>query len=548
MMGLFRTTKRGASAQQNALVVALRSIVGGRHVLTGDGETRHFTTGYRFGSGRVLAVIRPGSLVQFWRALEACAEAKAIIVCQAANTGLTGGSTPNGIYDRDVVLVSTLRIKGVHAIDNGRQVVCLPGTTLHELETFLKQFDREPHSVIGSSCIGASVLGGICNNSGGSLVQRGPAYTELALYAELDREGRLHLVNHLEIDLGSNPEEILHRLENGQFGGSDIVNPPHRWASDHEYCQHVRMVDEATPARFNADPRRLYEASGSAGKIALLAVRLDTFPREERTATFYIGSNSVADLAELRREILQSFASLPIAGEYIHREAFDIADRYGKDTVLAIDALGTSRLPTLFSAKARIDGLMRKLPFVPSNLGDRLLQFGSRLFDDHLPPRLREYRARFEHYLILKMGGVGVDEAREYLATRYPNDDGDCFECTEDEASKAFLHRFAVAGAAVRYRAVHEQTVEDIIALDIALPRNEAQWFETLPPAISAQVIAKLYYGHFFCHVFHQDYIVKKESIRSSWSTVCSTRSTNGAQNILRSTMLGTSTARRALL
>ena len=28
-----------------------------------------------------------------------------------------------------------------------------------------------------------------------------------------------------------------------------------------------------TPARFNADGRRLYEASGCAGKIAVLAVR-----------------------------------------------------------------------------------------------------------------------------------------------------------------------------------------------------------------------------------------------------------------------------------
>jgi D-lactate dehydrogenase len=41
--------------------------------------------------------------------------------------------------------------------------------------------------VIGSSCIGASVIGGICNNSGGSLVQRGPAYTEMSLFARLTK-------------------------------------------------------------------------------------------------------------------------------------------------------------------------------------------------------------------------------------------------------------------------------------------------------------------------------------------------------------------------
>ena len=52
--------------------------------------------------------------------------------------------------------------------------------------------------------------------------------------------------------------------------------------------------------------------------------------------------------------------------------------------------------------------------------------------------------------------------------------------------------------------------MEDILALDIALRRNDTDWFETLPPDIEQDVIHKLYYGHFFCHVFHQDYIVRK--------------------------------------
>lgn len=72
------------------------------------------------------------------------------------------------------------------------------------------------------------------------------------------------------------------------------------------------------------------------------------------------------------------------------------------------------------------------------------------------------------------------------------------------------LHRFAVASAAVRYRAVHPDEVEEILALDIALRRNDENWFETLPEHIANKISHKLYYGHFFCHVFHQDYIVKK--------------------------------------
>ena len=72
---------------------------------------------------------------------------------------------------------------------------------MYELEDKLEEFGREPHSVIGSSCIGASIIGGICNNSGGALVQRGPAYTELALFARIGSDGLLSLVNNLDIYL-----------------------------------------------------------------------------------------------------------------------------------------------------------------------------------------------------------------------------------------------------------------------------------------------------------------------------------------------------------
>ncbi len=76
----------------------------------------------------------------------------------------------------EIVIISTLRLDKLHLLDKGEQVLAWPGTTLYSLEKALKPLGREPHSVIGSSCIGASVIGGICNNSGGSLVQRGPAY------------------------------------------------------------------------------------------------------------------------------------------------------------------------------------------------------------------------------------------------------------------------------------------------------------------------------------------------------------------------------------
>ena len=169
---------------REALLAQLRDAVGAAHVLTDDQATRRFRKGHRTGEGPVLAVVRPGTLLEQWKVLQAAVAAGRIVIMQAANTGLTGGSTPDGAnYDREIVLVNTLRITGVQVIAGGDQVVCLPGATLDKLEQTLAPLGREPHSVIGSSCIGASVLGGICNNSGGALVRRGPAYTELALLA-----------------------------------------------------------------------------------------------------------------------------------------------------------------------------------------------------------------------------------------------------------------------------------------------------------------------------------------------------------------------------
>ena len=494
-----------------SLISQLRQIVGDKYLITDPSKSEAYRSGYRFGNGNALAVVRPGNLTEFWAILKACVAADVIVIAQAANTGLTGGSTPDGNdYDRDIVIINAMRISGIQLINDAQQVVCLPGSTLNELEIALKPHGREPHSVIGSSCIGASVIGGICNNSGGALVQRGPAYTEMALYAQLTEQGELQLVNHLGIDLGDTPEEILANLENQRYQRKDIQLDCGK-GHDHAYCNHVRQVDEDSPARFNADPARHYEASGCAGKLAIFAVRLDTFVAENKTAVFYIGTNQTETLNDLRRHMLANFKQLPISGEYIHRDAFDVAAKYGKDTFWVIKKFGTHWLPKLFAMKAKVDRLAKKISFMPSHFSDKIMQAISTVLPEHLPKKLWQYRDQYEHHLIVKMGGDGVQEARDYLTSYFKEGSkGAFFECDAVETQAAMLHRFAVASAAIRYRAIHEKEVEDIVALDIALRRNDREWFETLPPEIDQKISHKLYYGHFMCHVFHQDYIVKK--------------------------------------
>ena len=514
------------------LLETLRHIVGAKYVITDPSKTERYRTGYRFGTGNAIAVVRPATLWEQWQVLEACVAADVIVISQAANTGITGGSNPFGNdYDRDVVIINTMRNDNIQLILDAKQAICLTGATLNHLEQELKPHNREPHSVIGSSCIGASVIGGVCNNSGGSLVQRGPAYTEMALYAQRNANGKLELINHLGIDLGSSPKEILTNLQEGRYQAKDIHTSDKK-GHDHDYCNHVREINANTPARFNADPARLYEASGSAGRLGVFAVRVDTFPAEKKTAVFYIGTNNTGVLTKLRRDMLGTFEEIPISGEYIHRTAFDIAAKYGKDTFWYIKNVGTEYLPKLFSLKAWGDRVAKKLPFMPNHFSEKFLQFTSKLMPQHLPKILWDYRNQYEHHLILKMGGKGVDEARAYLQKEFADSTkGAYIECDAKLAQAAMLLRFAVASAAIRYRSVHEDEVEDIVALDIALRRNDEDWFEKLPPELDAKILYKLYYGHFMCHVFHQDYVIKKgyncEEIEEEMLKILDTR---GAQ------------------
>lgn len=490
------------------LITRLGAIVGQRFVLPGhSAAAKRHLTGFRHGSGEAVAIVLPGSLVEQWRILHVCINAGAIILMQAANTGLTGGSTPDGQYDRPVVVISTTRLNGIHLLNNGREVLCLPGSTLDQLEHVLAPLGREPHSVIGSSCLGASVIGGICNNSGGALLQRGPAYTEMALFARCNAAGQLELVNRLGIVLPNDPEDLLQAVEHGDFDPDPASGCARGSAAD--YVDKVRDINSPDPARYNADPGYLHDASGSAGHVAVFAVRLDSFPKARDTQVFYVGTNDPDELTRLRRHVLANFQTLPVSAEYLHRDCYDLAAGYGKDMHLLIGWLGTQRLPLLNRLKDRLDRIASRIPFLPDHVSGRLTLALARLLPAHLPARMAKFRDRYAHHLLIRCADDGISEMRAHLATVFPSETGNAFECAHAEGEKAFLHRFVAAGAAVRYRDTHAGRNAGLVSLDIALPRNCTDWFEALPAELDAVILQRIYYGHFFCHVFHQDYVIR---------------------------------------
>ncbi len=110
-------------------------------------------------------------------------------------------------------------------------------------------------------------------------------------------------------------------------------------------------------------------------------------------------------LTEIRRHILANFENLPVAGEYMHRDIYDIAEKYGKDTFLMIDKLGTDKMPFFFNLKGRTDAMLEKVKFFRPHFTDRAMQKFGHLFPSHLPPRMKNWRDKYEHHLLLKNGG-----------------------------------------------------------------------------------------------------------------------------------------------
>ncbi len=489
----------------------LIAVLGRKNVLTDPKKTLFYSTGIRVGNGQASFVLFPQNLLHLWKILEISISFDQIIILQAANTGLTGGSTPFGDdYDRDVIIISTLKINQLILVNKGQQVIAFPGTTLYQLEDNLLPLGRGPHSVIGSSCIGASVIGGVCNNSGGNLVNRGPAYTELSLFARLNRDGRLELINHLGIELGDTVDEILTNIQNINFN-TEGLSSSLKAASDKDYKNRVRDITASSPARFNSDQRRLYESSGCAGKIAVFAVRLDTFPLPEREQVFFVGTNNPDHLTKLRERILTEMPTLPDMGEYMHRSYFDASDKYCKDLFILIKYFGTKSLPRIFYFKRIIDEFIDDYDFLPSNLTDNIMQFLSSILPDHLPSILRQYNNRFEHCMLFLASDSTIQLMDNLLDEETKIEtDYEYIKCTSLEGKDALLHRYVAGSAPSRYRKLHSYNSANIIPLDVALPRNCDSWYKLLPAEILSQMAQSYQMGHFLCMVFHWDFVAKE--------------------------------------
>lgn len=497
--------------QHKAIIDDFQKILKSHQILVNEIAKSSYLKGFRVGKGDAIAVVIPETLLELWKILEICVQQDVIMILQASNTGVTGGSTPDSNnYDRDVIVVSTKKLKGLQLLEDATQVIAFPGTTLTELENALKPFHREPHSVIGSSCIGASVIGGVCNNSGGSLIHRGPAYTEKSLFAQIDENGTLKLVNHLGVDLGNTPDEIFQNLDSKNYKTAQSQAWEGRlWAEN--YAENLRDTTSPTPTRYNGNPEYLHESAGCSGKLAVFAVRLPTFEAATEATTYLIGSNDESEMIHLRKFLLENLSELPSQAEYIHKNAFKLTQRYAKHMYKAIDIWGADKIPDLFALKSRIDNFFKRVPLIPNNFVDRLIQVFNGIAPSWIEPRLQEFGHQYEHLLMIKIDMQQRDEMQHLLKKFFSGKTDQFFQCSKKEEKNIFLVRFGVGGCIIYYgESAGIDPNKRLVSFDVAFRRNDHQWRIELPAHLQDKVLLESCCGHFFCYVCHQDYLLKE--------------------------------------
>ena len=71
--------------------------------------------------------------------------------------------------------------------------------------------------------------------------------------------------------------------------------------------------------------------------------------------------------------------------------------------------------------EVNVDIISNKFSFLPDHFSDRLMQFLSNFWPNHLPKRMENFRDLYEHHWIIEMSDDGIEEARKYFNEFFKN-------------------------------------------------------------------------------------------------------------------------------
>lgn len=131
-------------------------------------DAEKYERGYRYGSGRALAIARPATVAELRAVVRYCFARELKILPQGANTGLVGASNPGPSGDQ--LVLSLDRLRGIESVDvHNRTAVVLGGTRLSALNREVGQHELFFPIDLGSD---PSLGGMVATNTGGTRLLR----------------------------------------------------------------------------------------------------------------------------------------------------------------------------------------------------------------------------------------------------------------------------------------------------------------------------------------------------------------------------------------
>ena len=492
---------KGLTTSQEALPQELSGIVGVPHL-----RVRAELIGARLGKGEALAVVQPGTLKQAVECLRACVKAKVAVIPQGKNTGLTGGSVPRSDRcDRPTVVINMNRLKAIRPI--GDQMLCLAGAGIYDLSTRAAEINRESHSVLGSMFLNPSVAAGVAFGSGGTQMRKGPAYTERSVYAKVNANGRVEVVDTIGFASASTEDELLERLETSETLSPEDIRKAARAvpaSNAKEYGRHICRLDKNI-SRWNADTSGI-EPCRSEGKVMILATLHDTFPQPSGRRTLWISCSSIEEAHELKNKVLLNNPDdLPISCEYMDRDCFDVVDGAGRLLCHAISKLGIGeRLSKMWALKLWVEKI--PLPFFDT-LPDRLMYAVNNVLPEVLPPSIQTLGKEYDHHLLVTLGeyGNGNMKRTEDRLNAFMESHPEVVACPCEDASdvgKVTFFRFAAAPA---FKTWCVGNGTQGVSIDYALAKNDASCPSYDYLKGDHVPLKRMRYSHFGCNVVHED-------------------------------------------
>jgi FAD/FMN-containing dehydrogenase len=268
------------ATKPDAILAALRNIVGPRHVLTDPALFAGALVERRgLYHGKALALVRPGSTREVADVAAFCNEARVGMVPQGGNTGLVGGQTPD--LSGKEIIVSTQRLRAIREVDIDSDVmICESGVTLAEAQVAALAADRLFPLSLASE--GSCTIGGnLSTNAGG---------VNVIAYGNMR-------------DLVTGVEAVL--------ADGRIVNALSKLRKDNT----------------GYDVKSLFVgAEGTLGIITAASLRL--FPNPRAQATAFVGLKNPEDALTLLRLARERLGAAITSFELIGRNAYDIAFRH----------------------------------------------------------------------------------------------------------------------------------------------------------------------------------------------------------------------------